>query len=148
MSTATSTNPFAWCAEYSVGNSEIDAQHQKLLSITRDLHQAMTEGRGQPALGPILMELVRYTEDHFSFEEELLAASRYPALSSHQQSHRKLVQELRDLRLKSLDCKLTATLETMASLRCWLVEHIKGKDQAYARTLILHSRATEKLIKH
>ncbi len=57
---------FEWKSEYSVGNAPIDADHQGLFALVRELEAAdMTDG----FLDDILWQLEQYAEGHFAREE-------------------------------------------------------------------------------
>ena len=133
LATQTTTEVFPWNQSYSVGIEQIDTQHKVLIRLINELHASMAAGHGNQALGKILDELVRYTEVHFTFEENLLRAKGYAKLAAHHDVHRKLIGEVAELRNKHRANKLTLTLEVMKFLKGWLGDHIMVHDQAYAR---------------
>ena len=55
-----------------MGIPQIDTQHKGLVRLINDLHAAMSAGQGIQKVGKILDELVHYTEEHFSYEENML----------------------------------------------------------------------------
>ncbi len=61
-----------WDSKCSVDVDEMDSQHKKLIAIINDLYKAMMSGRSQDVAESTLDELIRYTIDHFSAEEELM----------------------------------------------------------------------------
>ena len=126
---------FPWLEKYSVGIAEIDAQHQGLIRLINDLHAAMGAGQGKQAVGKIIDELIRYTEIHFSFEEDMLREKGYSKLVRHQAVHKTLVGQVVELRQKYLASKLTLSVEVMQFLKSWLADHIMGHDQQYAAEL-------------
>ena len=135
---ATLTTPqvlFPWLDKYSVGLPQIDGQHQGLISLINDLHAAMRAGQAQQAGGRILDELVRYTEQHFAFEENMLRAKGYSQLAVHQAEHKRLTGQVLELRDRYRSRSLTITLEVMQFLKNWLANHIMGHDQKYAAEL-------------
>ena len=136
---ATATNPttviFPWNESYSVGISQIDAQHKGLIRLINDLHGAMSAGKGKQALGTILADLVHYTKVHFTFEENLLREKGYSNLAAHHAVHQKLTQQVIELQQRFAAAKLTLTVEVMQFLKSWLADHILVHDQAYAREL-------------
>ena len=71
---------FEWSNNYSVGIGSIDAQHQNLFAIARELHAAMTAGQGKASLARILDRLVQYTAVHFAHEERLMRLARLSRL--------------------------------------------------------------------
>jgi len=133
---ATTTNLiFPWLQKYSVGISQIDAQHQGLVRLINDLHAAMSSGQGKLAVGKILDELIRYTEQHFSYEENMLKVRGYSRLTGHQAEHKRLTGQVLELREKYKNGGLALTVEVMQFLKNWLANHIMGHDQQYAAEL-------------
>jgi len=136
MATTTTTNViFPWLDKYSVGIPQIDAQHQGLIRLINDLHAAMSAGHGKQSVGKILDELIRYTEQHFSYEENMLKVRTYSKLATHQAEHKKLTGQVLELREKFKAGALTLTMEVMQFLKNWLANHIMGHDQQYAAEL-------------
>ncbi len=58
-----------WNDSYSVGVKTIDQQHAGLFAMVNELHTAMMNGEAKNAVGPLLDKLVKYTLEHFAFEE-------------------------------------------------------------------------------
>jgi len=126
---------FPWQPRYSVGITEIDEQHKKLIALINDLQAAMLRGEGKAALSRILDELIRYTETHFAFEENLLRRRNYSELGAHAQQHQNLKKQVYDLRNELRSGKMTVTMEVMHFLKNWLANHILGSDLRYAQEL-------------
>jgi hemerythrin-like metal-binding protein len=136
MATSTTTYViFPWLDKYSVGIPQIDAQHQGLVRLINDLHAAMSAGQGKQSVGKILDELVRYTEQHFSYEENMMRTRRYSKLTGHQAEHKRLTGQVVELREKYKNGGLALTVEVMQFLKNWLANHIMGHDQQYAAEL-------------
>jgi hemerythrin-like metal-binding protein len=110
-------------------------QHKGLIALINELHTAMLEGRANQVAGRILDDLVRYTENHFAYEESMLEKRGYPSLPDHHLQHQRLTAEVRDLRDKLRAGRLSVSLEVMKFLKDWLANHILSADQAYARVL-------------
>jgi hemerythrin len=123
---------FDWNNAYSVGISSIDAQHQGLFGIARELHSAMTEGQGKAALGRILDRLVQYTAAHFAHEERLMRLADYPGLESHAGEHQALTRKVLELQADFQAGKTTISVQVLQFLRTWLQQHIQHSDTAYA----------------
>src|ERR1035438_882051 len=89
---------FKWKNEYVVGIGSIDAQHQGLFAIGRELYAAMTAGQGKSVLARILARLVQYTTVHFAHEERLMQLYHYPDFAKHRsEEHTSELQSLRHL---------------------------------------------------
>jgi hemerythrin-like metal-binding protein len=130
-----SSELFCWTSKYSVGIPDIDEQHQKLVGMVNALYKAMRNGQGQAILSPLFEALVTYTEQHFSYEENLMRRSGYAMIAAHIEEHRALTRKARELREKFLAGRLTITLEVMTFLKEWLQKHILGSDAVFARTV-------------
>lgn len=124
-----------WRPEYSVGMPFIDNQHQTLIRLINDLHLAMREGQGKEALAGVIGELVHYTESHFAAEEAMMQKRRYSGLASHIEEHKRLRQQVLDMRDKVQAGSLTVTIGVLHFLKSWLTDHILVFDRNYAREL-------------
>ena len=134
MST-TATQIFPWREAYSVHIPQIDAQHQQLIGLINDLHAAMLQGNGKPALARIFGELVRYTDSHFAYEETMLRQRGYAGLAAHSAEHRRLKQQVVDLQVQFQQGKLLLTMQVMQFLKEWLANHILTRDMQYAKDM-------------
>ena len=126
----------SWNAGLSLGIQDIDTQHRKLVDIINQLHDAQLQGRSREVMDKILSALYDYTQQHFSFEEKMLARAGYADLANHQQTHRAFMAKLADLQARHRDPKKPmSSLEVMNFLKDWLVKHIQGVDKRYAAEL-------------
>jgi hemerythrin len=119
----------------SVGVPLIDRQHQELLRLTNELHDAMTQGRGNTVLREIVDGLIAYTQTHFTTEEGYFERCDYPDCAAHKQLHRDFVAQVTDFKQGFDEGRLMLTLDVMSFLGDWLVEHIQGSDASYAPCL-------------
>jgi hemerythrin len=124
-----------WSANISVGVGEMDAQHQKLVAMVNQLHEAMAGGKGNEAIGPILTGLVDYTKSHFAAEERLMAAHGYPNLPAHKVEHENLVKQVGEIVAKFKAGKTMISVSVMNFLKDWLMNHINRTDKAYGAYL-------------
>jgi hemerythrin-like metal-binding protein len=125
-----------WKEEFSVKIASIDEQHQKLLGLINSLHQAMLARKGKHVLGPVLDNLVAYTQEHFAYEEQLFERYEYPSRLSHIKEHKELVKKVADFQADFESGKLTVTMDVMQFLKDWLERHIQGTDKAYSAYLV------------
>jgi hemerythrin len=129
------THLFAWRPEYSVHIDSIDRQHQALVTMIRELQEAMEEGRGRAFQRTLIKRLVAYTDVHFRFEEDLMSEHGYESLAEHVEQHRLLTSQVMDLQKKIRDGGVVSNASLMLFLRNWLTDHIMQHDQKYARVL-------------
>jgi len=123
---------FPWSDEYSVKIAVVDSQHKKLLSLTNDLHAAMTAGRGRAQLGQVLTGLLDYTRAHFAAEEGLMQSNGYEGYFSHKREHERLTDRIQAYQDKVLSGEVGLSIEVMSFLKDWLIKHILGWDKKYA----------------
>lgn len=122
-----------WTDSLSVGVSEMDNQHKRLIAMINDLSEAMKMGKGKEALGKILSGLITYTQTHFTAEEKYFEKYNYPLAPSHRREHATFVKKVSEVKAAFDAGKLSVTVETMNFLRDWLKNHIMGTDQKYTQ---------------
>ncbi len=123
---------FEWNPEYSVHIQSIDAQHQNLFAIGRELYAAMSAGQGKTALGRILDRLVQYTIVHFAHEERLMKQCQYPDFAAHKAEHDALTAQVVNFQQEFHAGRVTMAVQILQFLKEWLERHIKGSDTSYA----------------
>jgi len=116
---------FVWSTKYNIGIPAIDEQHTKLVAILVDLNDKSKSCPDDLTLDPYFDELEKYTEYHFSSEEELMRKNDYPFLSSHLKDHAFFRSKIAEWRCRDMDCK---ALTLTAFLTEWLLEHILHTD--------------------
>jgi len=136
--------------KYSIGIDEMDAQHARWIQLIEEFRSVgsghMLERAGIDAAHRALENLLGYTKSHFVSEEKLLAAHKYPDLEAHKARHRELeaavVKLLDEIRAHARGTPLKLNL----FMTVWLLEHIMGEDDKYARFIlgkpVLAARAT------
>jgi hemerythrin len=122
-----------WKSEYSVGITEMDGQHKKLIDCITQLNDAMSLGRGKEVIGRILNELVHYTEAHFFDEESLMLKHGYAGLGDHKKLHNELTMQVLKYKNDFESSKTNVSIPLMNFLEKWLVNHIQTVDQKYGR---------------
>jgi len=120
-----------WNDGYSVGDFDLDHQHQQLFKMVNALYAAMQQGQGRTVLEPLLLDLVHYTEKHFQDEERAMAQAAYPELTTHHEVHEKLTSQVAEIAARFQSGEAGMTLEVMKFLEDWLKRHILGMDKKY-----------------
>ncbi len=124
-----------WEDKYSVNIRDIDAQHKKLFDLVNELFDAMRVGKGKEVLGVVLDELIRYTDYHFSAEEQLLKSISYPGFGTHKTAHDLLTSRAKKLRQAFEEGNRMISMDVMNFLRDWLNVHILEEDMKYSHAL-------------
>ncbi len=123
-----------WSKSYSVGVSQMDNEHQRLIDIINNLYSAMRAGRSAEAIGAILDELIDYTKTHFAHEERLMQDSGYAGFDEQKRAHEALVAQVVEIQQK-YRAGTALGQEVMTFLKNWLVNHIQGLDKRYGPTM-------------
>lgn len=121
-----------WNQKLSVKITVIDDDHKKLLGLMNDLYDGIKARRGRLVLGPILDELLQYTQYHFSREEELFSSTGYEDTVRHKAQHDYLLQKIKEIQQQYGSGSQALTLEALTFLKDWLYGHIVVSDAKYA----------------
>ncbi len=130
-------NPITWSDEFSVGIKSIDEQHKKLVSIIKTLYDALADGKASEVMDTIFNDLFDYSEQHFSYEEELFKQYDYPDTENHKEEHTELKRQLIKLKndIYSGDNFMCEVL-LLKFLEEWLIIHILKTDKKFGPYLI------------
>ncbi len=131
-----------WTAAMAVGHDGIDAQHRELFARADDLIDAMMQGRAAAETEQLLVFLRDYCREHFSTEEQLMAAHRYPLAKAHAMQHREFERRFKELEAEVAGRGATALsiLGLKDLIRGWLVDHIATVDVKLASALAGNGR--------
>jgi hemerythrin len=120
-----------WDSSYNLDIAKIDMQHQKLVRLINELHDAMLAGKAKDKVGNIIFSLVEYTKTHFNDEEQIFDKHGYPGSFAHKQEHKRFVSEISKFSDDFDKGDLMLSMKVMNFLKDWLVKHIKGTDKNY-----------------
>ena len=120
-----------WSESLSVNIVEIDKQHQHLIGVVNDLHDAMGKGKGKEVLGKTFDGLIKYAEEHFLTEEKYFEQFGYPDTDSHKNEHTNFVIKLAEFKVRFDAGKENLTIELMNFLVNWLNNHLQTFDMQY-----------------
>jgi hemerythrin len=98
-----------------------ETQHRRLFELLDALE-------GDAELAPLLSELHRYAEEHFTLEEAYMDAIAFPERAAHLRAHNKFREQLAGLSREGSRGEETRGLTAMF-LREWLTRHIYGTDK-------------------
>ena len=122
----------AWKSEYSVGNDEMDDQHQKLIAMINELHEAMTQGKGSKMVADIVIRMVDYSKVHFEAEEKLMKKHNYSGLADHITEHQAFIAKAHEYELQIKNGSFNVSISIATFLKDWLTNHILKMDKAYS----------------
>jgi hemerythrin-like metal-binding protein len=120
-----------WSDDYEIDGSIIDGQHKKMITLINKLYKAFTEGKAHEITGPIIDELIDYSNFHFSTEEDIFQKTNYFDNEAHISQHNSFIKETMQFRKKFLNKEEDLSYEIMNFMRDWLQKHILGSDKAY-----------------
>ena len=104
------------------GNSDIDEQHEQLLTIVEELKIcSLTDNRKEAKL--LFIQFLNHIVYHFTFEEMLMYKIKYPAplTETHRQKHK----ELQEIYLKVFKPILANKLDVLTIVEIFEKEFLK-----------------------
>lgn len=113
------------------GISQIDEQHEHLIGLINNLHDAMKRSDGSKILGETFEKLKAYTEYHFEFEETLFREFHYPDMENHIKEHNNLRLKVNIMREGFIMQNFESTSAALDFLKTWLFNHIMKTDMKY-----------------
>ncbi|HJV48877.1 MAG TPA: bacteriohemerythrin [Geothrix sp.] len=120
----------AWHKRYSLGDAEIDAQHQKLFEFVNGFDDVIPMGMTDE-LSRILDDLIAFTVAHFTYEEARFREAGFPKADEHEQMHRELLLQVRDLRSRMKVGGHVGAKSIVHFLADWLTSHIMREDMEF-----------------
>jgi hemerythrin-like metal-binding protein len=115
-----------WLPKYNIGDKKIDSDHQTLVKMLIELQVSKERCLDRDETEKLFDKLEAYSDNHFSYEEELLEKINFPFLQSHIKDHqffRNMITKWRND--EKIDCK-SEKISTF--LTEWLFEHILHYD--------------------
>jgi len=126
---------FAWTEDLYTGNSLIDGDHSKMVTLVNTLFEAMEGARANDAVCKAMNDLIAYTKVHFGREEAEMERIQYVASLAHKSEHAKLTRQIAELKA-ILDSGGRINVPAVADfLSEWLREHIVTADLKLAAAL-------------
>jgi hemerythrin-like metal-binding domain len=124
-----------WLESMSIGNAEIDRQHQQLLALVNKTWETSQGPNAEQETGAVLRRLCNYVIEHFAAEEALMDPETYAHYDRHVQEHiegsmaaldfLEAYNEGRDMRLE----------EFLKFAVAWVAHHIQETDKTLGEFL-------------
>lgn len=124
-----------WKDVYSLGIEEIDTQHRELISLFKRIVETAETGARWDTVHYQVMDLRRFAEFHFEFEEALMRMYGYRELDDHALSHQAFFTRLNEIEHSTN--KDYVQKEMLRFLSDWLMKHILVADKSYALHMLL-----------
>ncbi len=125
---------YQWDSSLECKHELIDKQHKQLVAMLNEMWDAYHNGTGAEKLEQSLDFLVGYVVKHFTDEEKLQIAYKYPDYIQHRQIHNDFKQAVKELRKRLNDEGVSEELvdEVCVAMGTWFVTHIQGDDFRFA----------------
>ncbi len=127
-----------WNESFSVGVETIDQQHSGLFGMVNELHTAMMKGQAKEVVGSLLDKLVKYTVEHFAYEERMMDEAKYPGFVTHSVHHVDLTRQVGEFMARYKRGDGTVNVELLPFLSGWLTRHIQLEDKLYGPWMNSH----------
>jgi len=121
-----------WDKKYSIGVSEIDKQHKRLMEILNDTikHSNGVKIDERKYFNKNRKKAEKYLKKHFETEEKILSKTNYKKLEEHKAEHKKFLDEIVKIN-EEIDKNIREInlFNSTAYIKEWLLNHIKNYDK-------------------
>jgi hemerythrin-like metal-binding protein len=120
-----------WNNDYCIGIPEIDSQHCKIIDQINYLIDNLNSEDKAYLNGKLLMNLDKYSKEHFFTEEEFLRKINYPNLEDHLKLHKTFKMNTVKSAISVLKGNEHVPEETIKFLKKWWSNHILKADMEF-----------------
>ncbi len=117
-----------WKEEFSVGIADVDHEHQELIGLINDLHDAMSGENASVTVMEFLGEIHSHVSAHFALEERIMRIHNYDQYQDHKDDHERLLDEIRDIMDDYEENAWFSDSEFAESLEKWFTNHFRNRD--------------------
>jgi hemerythrin len=117
-----------WKDEFSVGVPDVDHEHQALIALINDLHDAMSSGDSKYTVMDFLGEIYAHVSAHFALEEKIMRERKYDQYAEHKADHEDLLDELRDIMDDYEENAWFSDEAFSEAVSKWFTEHFRNRD--------------------
>jgi len=122
-------------SRHKLGIASIDRQHRGLMDLVNELSEEVEHGCDYARVRQKIEQILRFTEDHFAHEEELMRQHDFPGLAQHVVEHGKLLEEISTLLETLTPDNTNRALLVTAFLTDCAENHILSEDRALTQYL-------------
>jgi hemerythrin len=107
----------------------IDDEHKNLVLLLNKLHHAVSQGKGQEAINPVLIELTRYAQTHFKHEEDYMQERNYPEFEAHRKEHLEFMEKVKDFEKQYKNGEISTLVPIIIFIIGWIMQHVSQVDK-------------------
>lgn len=120
-----------WTHQSSIGNENIDKEHQVLIEIINALIELIELDKGRGEFAMILSKMTDYSLFHFKKEEDFMRRFAYPDLIKHHNYHSDYIYKVAMFNSALLKVNPPDPIEIIDFLEKWWKNHILTIDKNY-----------------
>jgi len=125
-----------WNKDYELGIAQIDEQHKHLIDLINKLDGARHSHSPKECIEKVFLELINYSNYHFTLEERAMKNENYSRLDLHISSHDLFVQYIHKCYYKNKKNDYFAISDALKFLSDWIVDHIMVEDRNFTMILL------------
>jgi hemerythrin len=124
-----------WSDELCSGIEAIDLQHRHIINLLNQLFIAHQSSSDPDQIVICLIELSKALQEHFAFEEALLAESGYKGMKDHKFGHEEISEMINSLTMSAMLDDTDISSESIEKIVKWFKEHLTTEDIKYFETV-------------
>ena len=117
------------------GEHSIDSEHDVQMQLLTSLAESLEKGSERASIKHILEQFIEFSDMHFLSEQLVMRLHNYPAYEIHLEEHTRLMKKVREIHDAIFRGEQAPTLQLIAELRNWLLDHIASEDVAFGEYL-------------
>jgi len=125
-----------WNEDFCTDIREIDSQHHKIIDQINFLIDNLNSKDKASVNHWIIENLDKYSEQHFSTEEDFLRKINYPNLENHIKLHQSFKMHTVQSAIKAMEAHEDVPEETILFLKNWWTNHILNVDMEYKNFIL------------
>jgi len=120
-----------WQDKFSVGVTEMDAQHKQLIAMINQLITEQKTLTTPETIANLLTEMIDYSREHFRAEEYLMSEYGYDRKDKQVQLHEDFIQKTQEFCSANGIGPNILSVALLEYLQTWLMDHILKEDMQY-----------------
>jgi hemerythrin len=125
-----------WRDDFSVGVPDVDHEHQELIRLINELHDAMSHDNSDVTVMDFLGEIYAHVAAHFALEEKIMRERNYDQYSDHKADHETLLDELRDIMDDYEENAFFSDDIFANAVGSWFSDHFRNRDARLHKHLL------------